>query len=303
MVLTPRTDGAGSLIPMRAHGIALVRATLPRPPRATPPEPPSFAAQIALHASMFDGSDAIASQTTVRSCRPSEAPPSGHAASSADKNVTNGPPGRTGKHPARPLAADDPPCGVPGVVRHMDEMIERYAGPHRSQTTGAAQDQPATGCPGKDMVSRRMIRGIHHFGLTVRDVACERSLVRGSARLPARRRFQGVGRGTPQGIPPARRPASSAGAQGARYRRLARRRGKPKAQVAVATPSSRSTTSCCPTPACATRTSARTTTNASPTSAAGSPATSASSAPSASKSPSAASPTPTQTEPGPAQAA
>jgi len=37
--------------------------------------------------------------------------------------------GRTGKHAARPLAADDPPCGVPGVVRHMDEMIERYAGP------------------------------------------------------------------------------------------------------------------------------------------------------------------------------
>jgi hypothetical protein len=24
--------------------------------------------------------------------------------------------------------------------------------------------------PGKDTVSRRMIRGIHHFGLTVRDV-------------------------------------------------------------------------------------------------------------------------------------
>jgi hypothetical protein len=54
-VLDPRTDGAGLLIPMRAYGIALVRATRPRPPRATPPEPPSFAAQIALPASMLDG--------------------------------------------------------------------------------------------------------------------------------------------------------------------------------------------------------------------------------------------------------
>ena len=36
---------------------------------ATPPEPPSFAVQIALHASMHDGSDAIASQTTVVSAK------------------------------------------------------------------------------------------------------------------------------------------------------------------------------------------------------------------------------------------
>ena len=48
--------------------------------------------------------------------------------------------------------------------------------------------------------------------------------------------------------------------EGARYRKLARTRGKNKASSPSATPSSRSTTRSCPAPACATRTSARTTT-------------------------------------------
>jgi hypothetical protein len=80
--------------------------------------------------------------------------------------------------------------------------------------------------------------------------------------------------------------------EGARYRKLARSRGKGKAQVAVGNTQLRvSTTSCCPTPACGTRTSARTTTNATPPPGGRSPTTSARSKPSASKSPSPASPT------------
>ena len=80
--------------------------------------------------------------------------------------------------------------------------------------------------------------------------------------------------------------------EGARYRRLARRLGRPKAQVAVGNTQLKSCTSCSPTPACGMRTSARTTTNAGPACAARSTTTSASSKASASKSPSAAPPTP-----------
>ena len=76
--------------------------------------------------------------------------------------------------------------------------------------------------------------------------------------------------------------------EGARYRRLARRRGKAKALVATGHTQLKVYTSCCPPPACATRTSARTTTSASATSACRSATTSASSALSALKSPSAA---------------
>jgi hypothetical protein len=36
-----------------------------------------------------------------------------------------GPPGSAGKHPARPRVAHDPLYGAPGVVRQLDEMIER----------------------------------------------------------------------------------------------------------------------------------------------------------------------------------
>ena len=78
--------------------------------------------------------------------------------------------------------------------------------------------------------------------------------------------------------------------EGARYRRLARRRGKAKAQVALGNTQLKVYHKpCSPAPAPATRTSARTTTNASATPAARSPTTSASSAPSASRSPSPAS--------------
>src|SRR5487761_1205921 len=83
--------------------------------------------------------------------------------------------------------------------------------------------------------------------------------------------------------------------EGARYRRLARKRGKAKAQVAVGNTRCASTTCCCPTPACATPTPATTTTNATATSPARSATTSASSAASATKSPSPAAPN--QTEP------
>jgi transposase len=82
--------------------------------------------------------------------------------------------------------------------------------------------------------------------------------------------------------------------EGARYRRLARRRGKPKPASRSGRPRCASTTSCCPTPACATPTSAPTTTTTRPTPAGRSPTTSAGSAPSASKSLSAASPNPHQ---------
>jgi len=34
-------------------------------------------------------------------------------------------PGRAGNRTARLQVARDSPCGAPGVVRHLDEMIER----------------------------------------------------------------------------------------------------------------------------------------------------------------------------------
>jgi transposase len=83
--------------------------------------------------------------------------------------------------------------------------------------------------------------------------------------------------------------------EGARHRRLARRRGTAKAYVATGNTQLKAS-HCWLTPACATPTSARTTTTASGTYAARSPTTSASPDPPASKSPSAASPNPTQTE-------
>jgi Transposase IS116/IS110/IS902 family len=84
--------------------------------------------------------------------------------------------------------------------------------------------------------------------------------------------------------------------EGARHRRLARRRGTAKARVATGNTQLKVLHKLLSNPACATRTSASTTTSASATSAARSPTTSASSAPPASKSPSAASPNPTPTE-------
>ena len=84
--------------------------------------------------------------------------------------------------------------------------------------------------------------------------------------------------------------------EGARHRRLARRRGAAKACVATGNTQLKVyQQSCGPPAACATRISARTTTNASATSAARLPTTSASWNPSASRSPSAASPNPTPT--------
>jgi Transposase IS116/IS110/IS902 family len=85
--------------------------------------------------------------------------------------------------------------------------------------------------------------------------------------------------------------------EGARYRRLARRRGKLKAQVAVGEHPAEGLPQAALQPlARDMRTSARTTMNAGATSAARSPITSASSAPSASKSPSPASPNPERTD-------
>ena len=83
--------------------------------------------------------------------------------------------------------------------------------------------------------------------------------------------------------------------EGARHRRLARRRGTAKACVATGNTQLKASQLLAD-PACATPTSARTTTSASGTCAARSPTTSASSDPSASKSPSAASPHPAQAE-------
>ena len=84
--------------------------------------------------------------------------------------------------------------------------------------------------------------------------------------------------------------------EGARYRRLARRRGKAKAQVALGNTQMKVYHALLCRPGAATKTSAPTTTNASATPAARSPTTSASSAPSASRSPSPAPPAPNQTK-------
>jgi hypothetical protein len=89
--------------------------------------------------------------------------------------------------------------------------------------------------------------------------------------------------------------------EGARYRKLARRRGKPKAQVALGNTQLKVYHALLSPPARATRTSAPTTTSTRRTPAARSPTTSASSAPSASKSPSAASPNPSQARPAPSR--
>jgi len=78
--------------------------------------------------------------------------------------------------------------------------------------------------------------------------------------------------------------------EGARYRRLARRRGKAKAQVAVGNTQLKVYHKLLSSPACDMKISARTITSAGPASAGRSPTTSASSAPSASTSPCAASP-------------
>jgi transposase len=85
--------------------------------------------------------------------------------------------------------------------------------------------------------------------------------------------------------------------EGARYRRLARRIGKDKAQVALSNTSSPSTTSSCPAPAPATRTSAPATTTSAPRPGARSGTTSPSSTPSATTSPSPPGPAKAPTEP------
>ena len=75
--------------------------------------------------------------------------------------------------------------------------------------------------------------------------------------------------------------------EGARYRKLARSRGKAKACVALGNTQLKVSHSCCPTPACDTTTSDPTTTSAAPRAAARSPTTSANWRNSAWKSPSA----------------
>ena len=123
-----RKNGWGWIAhPMRAPGIALVRATRPRPPRVTPPEPPSFAAQIALHASTLDGSDAIASQTTIQSCRAKRSanmPPTGSSLiavgpvlrQSCMRTGPSPPGGKADRGSRLRRRAAQTPAGTPGAV-------------------------------------------------------------------------------------------------------------------------------------------------------------------------------------------